>query len=310
MRPQNESLPSSAPLLPQPQPRASTVVTDPPPAAQRRAAPGWVENRPPSGWLEALNLRELWAFRELGFVLAVKRFKIRYKQSVLGVAWAIVQPVVGVVVFGLIFGHFAQLPSDGLPYPLFVLGGLVLWSYCSAAVTGASESLAEDRNLVTKIYFPRLLAPLAALLPGIVDLAVGLALVAVAMAFYGVAPPLALLLLPLWLGALILLALGVGACLAALNALYRDVRYALLFLTQMWFYASPVVFPSSLVVGPLRYVLALNPLVGILDGFRWSLLGAPPPPPADLCSLGTGVVLLVAGVAYFMHVEREVADHV
>jgi lipopolysaccharide transport system permease protein len=308
MKRQNQSVPSSETTERQ---RVDVAAhADVGPLEDGGAAPGWVENRPTSGWLEALDIRELWAFRELGFVLAVKQFKIRYKQTVLGVAWAVFQPLVGVVVFSLIFGHFAGLPSDGLPYPVFVFGGLAMWSYFSTAITGASESLSEDRDLVTKIYFPRLLAPLSAILPGLVDFAVVLAALAVAMAIYGVAPPLAALLLPIWIAALLLLALGVGACLAALNALYRDVRYVLLFLTQMWFYASPVVFPSSLVDGVLRYGLAVNPLVGLLDGFRWSLLGAPPPPRADLVSLATGAALLVFGIVYFSHVERDVADHI
>lgn len=280
------------------------------PGQTSRGAPGWVENRPPGRWFQAVDARELWSFRDLGFMLALKRFKVRYKQTLLGAAWAVLQPLIGVVVFSLIFGRLAGLPSDGLPYPLFVFVGLGVWMYFSSAVNAAAESLVEDRNLVTKTYFPRLLAPLASVFPGLVDLAITLAAVAVAMAIYGVTPPLALALLPVWALGVLLLAFAVGALLAALNALYRDVRYALLFLMQVWLFASPVVFPSSMVKGDVRYAFALNPMVGVIDAFRWSLLNAPPPPAADLLSLASAAVLMVVGIAYFTRVEPHIADQI
>jgi homopolymeric O-antigen transport system permease protein len=270
----------------------------------------WVENRPSARWLPRLDLRELWAYRELALFLALRDFKLRYKQTAFGVAWAVVQPLVAALVFTIVFGRLAGLPSDGLPYAIFVLAGMVAWSYVSTAVSAASESLVEHRALVTNVYFPRVLAPLAAVLPSLVDMLISLAILAVFMVAYGVAPSGALVLLPLWVVGLVAVALAAGLWLSALNALYRDVRYALGFVIQLWLFASPIVFPSSLVEGGWRYVYSANPLVGAVDGFRWSLLGAPPPGREDVVSLGVGVVLLVTGVLYFQKVERQIADRI
>jgi lipopolysaccharide transport system permease protein len=270
----------------------------------------WVENRPSARWLPRLDVRELWAYRELALFLALRDFKLRYKQTVFGVAWAVVQPLAAALVFTIVFGRLAGLPSDGLPYAIFVLAGMVAWSYVSTAVSAASESLVEHRALVTNVYFPRVLAPLAAVLPSLVDLLISLAILAVFMVAYGVAPSGALVLVPLWVVGLVAVALAAGLWLSALNALYRDVRYALGFVIQLWLFASPIVFPSSLVEGGWRYVYSANPLVGAVDGFRWSLLGAPPPGREDIVSLGVGVVLLVTGVLYFQKVERQIADRI
>ena len=270
----------------------------------------WVENRPSTRWLPRLDVRELWAYRELALFLALRDLKLRYKQTAFGIAWAIIQPLGAAVIFTIVFGRLAGLPSDGLPYAVFVFAGMIAWSYVSGSVTAAADSLVEHRALVTTVYFPRLLAPLAAVLPGLVDLAISLSILAVFMAVYGVAPSAAIVLLPVWLAALVGVSVAAALWLSALNVLYRDVRYALAFLIQLWLFASPIVFPSSLVDGLWRYVYSANPLVGVLDGFRWSLVGAPPPGREDVVSLAVGLVLLVTGAVYFQKVERRLGDRI
>ena len=270
----------------------------------------WVENRPTNGWMPRIDFRELWAYRELAFFLALRDLKLRYKQTFFGIAWAIFEPLGAALIFTIVFGRLAGLPSDGVPYAVFVFAGMVAWTYLARGVVAAADSLVEHRALVTNVYFPRLLAPAAAVLPGLVDLAVSLVLLGGFMVVYGVAPGVPLLLFPVWIVALIAVALGAGFWLSALNVLYRDVRYALGFLIQLWLFASPVVFPSSLVDGAWRYLYSANPVVGALDGLRWSLVGTPPPGREDLVSLGVGFVLLLGGIVYFQKVERRLADRV
>jgi lipopolysaccharide transport system permease protein len=272
--------------------------------------PPWVENRPTTGWLPRPNFRELWSYRELAYHLALRDVKLRYKQTAFGVGWAILQPLLGAVAFSVIFGRLVDVPSDGIPYPVFVYSGLVLWVYISGSVNAAAESLVEHRDLVTKVYFPRLLAPLAAVLPGLLDFGVSLVILAVAMIGYGVAPDAALLTLPLWVICAVAVAFSVGLWLSALNALYRDVRYTLAFGLQLWLFISPVVFPSSLVEGGWRLLFAVNPAVGVIDGFRWCVIDGPAPATEDLISLCVGLVLLVTGTIYFRHVERRLADRI
>jgi lipopolysaccharide transport system permease protein len=274
------------------------------------SAKAWIENRPSTGWLPRLDLGELWVYRELALFLALRDLKLRYKQTAFGVAWAIIQPLGAAAIFTIVFGRLAGLPSDGLPYAVFVFAGMIAWSYVSGAVGAAAESLVEHRGLVTNVYFPRLLAPIAAVLPGVVDLAISLVILVAFMVAYGVAPSAALVLLPVWIVGLVGASLAAGLWLSALNVLYRDVRYALAFLIQLWLFASPVVFPSSLVDGMWRYVYSINPLVGALDGFRWSLVGAPPPGREDVVSLAVGLLLLLTGVVYFQKVERRLGDHI
>jgi lipopolysaccharide transport system permease protein len=282
---------------------------DVPRAASAEArATTWVENRAPSGWLPRLDFGEVWASREIALVLALRNIKTRYKQTFFGVAWAVLQPVAGVAIFTLLFGRLAQLPSDGIPYPVFVYAGLGVWLYFSHSAALASESLAQYRELVTKVYFPRLLAPLAAVVPGLVDLAISLLAVGVFMAAFGVAPTGAIVLLPLWLVALVVFTFGVGTWLSALNVQYRDVRNALAFLLQLWFFATPIVYGTSLLTGKWSFVFAVNPMAGLLDGLRWSLIGAPAPGLQALVSLAVGVAILVTGIAYFARAERRFAD--
>jgi lipopolysaccharide transport system permease protein len=277
-------------------------------AETQLGAPRWLENRAVDGWLPRLDLAEVWASREIAAVLALRNIRIRYKQTFFGVAWALLQPLAAVGIFTLVFGRLAEIPSEGIPYAVFVYAGLVVWFYFSQSATLASESLAQYRELVTKVYFPRLLAPLAAVVPGLVDLAISLLAVGVFMALYGVAPTGAIVFLPLWLVALVIITFGVGTWLSALNVQYRDVRNALAFLLQLWFFASPVVYGSSLLEGSWGFLLALNPLVGLLEGFRWSLVGGPSPGPEALVSLATGIVVVVSGIVYFGRAQRRFAD--
>jgi lipopolysaccharide transport system permease protein len=267
----------------------------------------WIENRPSRG-LRGLDFRELWQYRELGGFLALRDLKVRYKQAAFGAAWAVLQPLVGVVVFTLVFRRLAKVPSDGIPYPVFAFLGLAVWAYVSSGVTKASQSLVSNSPLVTKVYFPRVLAPVASVLPGLLDLGLSLVVLGALMLVYHVSPTWALLTLPLWLVAMVAVTLSVGLWLAALNVQYRDVNHAVTLLVQLWLFVSPVAYPSSLVPLVWRPLYALNPVAGLLDGFRWALLGAPPPGAGLILSLGVTVMLLISGVLYFQRVERRFAD--
>lgn len=289
-------------------PAAGSVIEDADREETARAHKRWIENAPSHAWFPRLDLAELWASRELVLVLALRNVKVRYKQTALGVGWALLQPLAGVVVFTVVMRRLAHVPSEGLPYPVFAYAGLAVWLYFTNGATAAAESLAQYRDLVTKVYFPRLLAPLAAILPGLIDLAISTLAVGVFMAVYGVAPTAALALFPLWVVAAVATTFGVGVWLSALNARYRDVRNALGFLLQVLLFATPVVYPSSLVHGSLRYLLYLNPVAGVVDGFRWSLVGATRPGLPALTSLGSGLLVLLGGLVYFARVERRLAD--
>jgi len=270
-------------------------------------AAGWVENRPRTGLLR-LDLRELWAYRELAGFVALRDVKVRYKQAALGIGWAIFQPLAGVVVFTIVFRRLADVQSDGLPYPIFAFVGLLAWNYTSGAVTKATQSLVSNASLVTKVYFPRLLIPLAAVLPGLLDLAVSLPVVVVLYAVYGVAPGWAVLTLPLWVAAAMLVALSVGLLLAALNVRYRDVNQAISLAVQLWLFLSPVAYPASTVPDDWRPLYALNPMVAVVEGVRWCLLGGPAPGAESLVAAGVTVALLAAGLVYFQRTERRFAD--
>jgi lipopolysaccharide transport system permease protein len=271
---------------------------------------GWTENAPSTGWVPRIDLYELWSSRELVLILALRNIKIRYQQTLLGISWAVLQPLAAVAIFTIVLGRFAKIPSEGLPYPVFVYAGLALWMYFSNAANAAAESLVQYRELVTKVYFPRLLAPLAAILPGLIDLAISVLAVGVFMVIFGVAPSAAIALLPVFVLASVLVTLGVGLWLSALNARYRDVRNALSFLLQIWLFATPVVFPSSLVDGAWRLLLGLNPLAGVVELFRWSLIGAPAPGSWAFASLGVGFFVLLTGIVYFARAQRRLADFI
>jgi ABC-type polysaccharide/polyol phosphate export permease len=267
----------------------------------------WTENRPTSG-IRARGIQELWAYRELVLFLALRDFKAKYKQAVFGVGWAVIQPVAGVVVFTIVFRKLAGVPSEGIPYVVFALLGFVVWSYFAGSLGAASTSLVTNAALVTKVYFPRAAAPVAAMLPGLVQLGLGLALVICLMAYYGIAPGLEAAVFPLVVLAAVAVALGVGLLFAALNVKYRDVGNVLGLLMQLWLLASPVAYPSSLVPDDWRWVYALNPMVGVLDAARWSLVDAPPPGADVLASAGSALVLLAVGFVYFQRTERQFAD--
>ncbi|MGH3026011.1 MAG: ABC transporter permease [Gaiellaceae bacterium] len=269
---------------------------------------GWVENRPPARWFPTIGVRELWEHRELALVLALKDLRVRYKQTLFGVAWAVLQPLIGVLIFTVFLGRLAKVPADGLPYPVFVYAGLSIWLYVSTSVTMSAQSLVDNRNFVTRVYFPRLLAPAAAVAPGLVDLAPTLAILAVFLWVYHVVPGPALALLPLWIAGGVVLSLAVGLWLAALNVKYRDVRHALPFLLQIWMFGSPVVYASSLVHGRWRFAFAANPLTTLLEGFRWSLADGPAPGRESIVSVVVMLALLVGGLVYFRRTEQSFAD--
>ena len=268
----------------------------------------WTEIRPPRHGLPRLGLAETWRYRDLGIVLAQRTLKLRYRQTLLGVAWALLQPLAGLMIFTLVFGRLAKLPSDGLPYPVFVYPAMCLWTYMSTSISAAATELPQNPHLLTRVYFPRILSPAAAVVPGLLDFTVALALTAILFVIYDVAPGPQILLLPVWIAAAAIIAFGVGTWLAAINVKYRDVRYVLPFLLQTWFFLSPMVFPSSLVSDDWRTLYALNPLVGLVDGLRWSLVGGAPLPTADIASLAAGVVIAVTGLYYFRSVESSFAD--
>ena len=270
-------------------------------------AAGWVENRPRTGLLR-LDLGELWAYRELAGFMALRDVRVRYKQAALGIGWAVFQPLAGAVVFTFVFQRLADVQSDGLPYPVFAFAGLLAWNYTSGAVIKATQSLVSNAGLVTKVYFPRLLIPLAAVLPGLLDLAVTLPVLAVLCIAYDVGPGWAVLTLPLWIAAAMVVAFAVGLLLAAVNVRYRDVNQAISLAVQLWLFLSPVAYPTSTVPEAWQPVYALNPMVGVVEGFRWCLLGGPAPGPWSLLSAAVTLALLGVALVYFQRTERRFAD--
>jgi lipopolysaccharide transport system permease protein len=267
----------------------------------------WIENRPSRGF-RPLDLRELWAYRELAWFLALRDLKVRYKQAVFGAGWAVLQPLAAAAVFTVVFHRFASMPSDGLPYPLFAYVGLSVWTYFSGAATRATQTLVQNAALVSKVYFPRLIAPIAAVLPGLLDLVISLSLLVVLIPLYGADVSWEALTTPLWIVPLVVAALGVGLWLGTLNVSYRDINQGVTLLVQLWMFVSPVVYPSSEVPQRWRLVYFLNPAAGPIEGFRWALLGAPWPGAYVLVSLASGAVVLAGGVLYFLRMERHFAD--
>jgi lipopolysaccharide transport system permease protein len=264
----------------------------------------------PSGRFPRIDLRELWAYRGLFLFLVWRDIKVRYAQTVLGAGWAVLQPVLTTLVFTVIFGWLAQIPSDGAPYALFALAALVPWTYFSTALTGASTSLVSSANLLTKVYFPRLVIPFAPVLAGLVDFAIAFVVLLLLMLGYGVTPSVwALVLVPLLLLVMVMTAAGIGCWLAALNIQYRDFRYVVPFAVQVWMYASPIVYPASLVPDRFRPFYALNPMVGVIEGFRSTLLGTGAVAWSTIgVSMLTAVLVFVFGVVYFRRTERVFAD--
>jgi lipopolysaccharide transport system permease protein len=264
--------------------------------------------RPSRGWV-SLNLRELWEYRELLYFLIWRDVKVRYKQTALGAAWAILQPFLTMVVFSVFFGGLAKVPSDGIPYPVFSFAALLPWQLFAHALTESGSSLVANQQLITKVYFPRLVIPISAVLAGLVDFGIAFVVLLGMMAYYGITPTAAILTLPLFLLLAIATALAVGLWLSALNVQYRDVRYTLPFLTQFWMYATPIAYPSSIVPERLRPLYGLNPMAGVVEGFRWALLGrAGNVGPMVIVSALAVAVLLIGGLMYFRRMERAFAD--
>ena len=271
-------------------------------------APPVVVIEPSRGW-RALDLRELWRFRELVYFLALRDVKVRYKQTALGVAWVLLQPLVAMGIFSIVFGQIARLPSEGVPYPLFVIAGLVPWFYFANATSGASGSIVGNTQLISKVYFPRLVIPVAAVLANLVDLAIGLLLELALLTYFGVHPTPRLLLLAPLVVLVVLTALGISVWLSALDVQYRDVRYAVPFLIQVWLFATPIVYPASEVPERWRAFVALNPMAGVIEGFRWSLLGSAQfPAPLLASSILLVALALGTGLLYFRRMERTFAD--
>ncbi len=263
---------------------------------------------PTRGWV-SLRLGELWTYRELLYFLTWRDIKVRYKQTVLGVAWAVLQPVLTMLVFSVFFGRLAKMPSDGIPYPVFVYAALVPWQLFAYSLTESANSMVGNQNLIKKVYFPRLVIPIAAVLAGLVDFAIAFLVLVGMMAFYGIHPTAAIGMLPLFALLAVASALAVGLWLSALNVQFRDVRYTIPFLTQFWLFATPVAYPSSLIPGRWRALYGLNPMAGVVEGFRWALFGKSGGPGAMvLVATLVVAVLLIGGLAYFRRMEKTFAD--
>ena len=263
--------------------------------------------QPSQGWNNR-TIADIWAYRELLYFFIWRDIKVRYKQTLLGAGWAIIQPLMTMVVFTIFFGHLAKVPSDGLPYPVFSLMALVPWTYFASALAGCSTSLSGYQHIISKVYFPRLIIPIAAVIAPLVDFAIGFVILIGFMMWYRITPGPSIV----WLPALMLLAVAtaasVGVWLAALNVRYRDVRYVVPFVVQLWMFATPVAYPASLVPSRWRAVYGLNPMAGVIEGFRWALAGGPAPGVITVVSAAVVVVLITGGAMYFRRLEGTFAD--
>jgi len=291
----------------------ASVTSNPPVVdapANRAPGPLTVRIEPPRTWLE-LRLKELWAYRELLYFLVWRDVKVRYKQTAIGVSWVIVQPLLTMLVATLFFGKLAKLPSQGLPYSVFCFAAVVPWTYFSTALVAATNVMVENQRVITKVYFPRLILPVSATLSGLVDFAIGFVVLLIFTFSYGIRPTWALFLLPLFLLLAVFTVLGVGLWLSALNALYRDIKYATPFIVQFWTLASPVYYSSSMVPERYRWLYGLNPMTGVIDGFRWALTGTGQAPAATLLA-STLIVccVLFGGLIFFNYMEGSIADRV
>jgi len=264
--------------------------------------------RPSKGWIP-LRLQEVWEYRELLYFLIWRDIKVRYKQTIIGGAWAIIQPFFTMVVFSLFFGWLAKIPSDGIPYPIFSYAALVPWMFFANGLSQSSDSLVGSANLIKKVYFPRLAIPTAAVLSGIVDFVLAFSVLLIMMFFYGIIPTWNIIWLPAFLILTLMTSLGVGLWFSAMNVQFRDVRYTVPFLIQFWLFSTPIAYPSSLLFEPWRTVYAINPMVGVVEGFRWALLGTNTAPgPIIIVSSMTAFMVLVSGAFYFRRMEKTFAD--
>ena len=264
--------------------------------------------QPSKGWT-SLRLGELWEYRELLYFLVWRDIKVRYKQTVLGAAWAVIQPFFTMVVFSIFFGRLANTPSDNIPYPIFSYAALVPWTFFANGLLNSATSLVTNSNLITKVYFPRLVIPMSAVLAGVVDFVLAFAVLLGMMLVYGITPTANVVWLPLLLLLALVTSLGVGLWLSAMNVKFRDVRYTVPFLVQFWLFATPIAYPSSLLAEPWRTLYGINPMVGVVEGFRWALLGVDTAPgPTIIVSAIVAVALLVSGAFYFRRLEKSFAD--
>ena len=263
--------------------------------------------RPPKGWIP-INIRELWAYRELLYFFTWRDLKVRYRQTVVGFAWAVIQPLFMMVVFSLFFGTLAKIPSEGIPYPLFSYAALLPWTLFSSSMTQSSGSLIKDANLLQKVYFPRLLTPLAATLSPLVDFVIAFIILLGLMFYYGYTPGIRILALPVFIGLELILALGVGLWLSALSVKYRDIPYVVPFLIQLGLFVSPVVYSSNLLPQRFQAIYGLNPMAGVIEGFRWALLVTERPSNLFFASVGIALLIFVTGAFYFRRRERAFAD--
>jgi len=275
--------------------------------AQHHRHPHHVRIQPSRGWV-ALRLGDVWEYRELLFFLAWRDVKVRYKQTALGAVWAVLQPLALMAVFALFLGHFLKVPSDGVPYPVFAYTALLPWTFFAQGLNASSTSLVANSNLVSKVYFPRLILPMSASLGFLVDLAIGLGLLLVMMALYGMAIEWQIVLLPAFILLTVMTVLAASVWLSAVSARYRDVVFGMALLTQVWLFASPIAYSSSLVPDEWLWLYSVNPMVGVIDGFRWSLLGTNGPGWYICISIAVAFVGLVTGLAYFRRTERTFAD--
>lgn len=266
--------------------------------------------KPSSGWA-ALNLKDLWIYRELVYFMTWRDLKVRYKQTLLGASWAVLQPFLTMVVFSIFFGGLAKVPSDNVPYPIFSFTALLPWTLFSKALLDASKSLVSSSHIITKIYFPRIILPLASILAGIVDFFIAFVVLLGMMVFYKIAPTVNIWTLPFFLLLALVTALGVGLWLSALNVLYRDINYATHFITQFWMFITPIAYSSTMIPDKWKLIYSLNPMAGVVNGFRWALLGIGEGPGVDLMvSVVVAIVLLISGLIYFKRTERLFADMV
>jgi len=292
-----ESTPLRAAMVPR---RDNTLeIPDNLPRTRRSPSKGWA-------WPK---LRELWEYRELLFFFVWRDIKVRYRQTVMGAMWAIIQPIFTMVIFSLFFGRLAKVPSDGLPYPVFSYAALVPWTFFATALTQASNSLVLSANMVKKIYFPRLSLPIATVLAGVIDFVLAFTVLLVMMLFYGLVPTINVLWLPIFLLLALITSLGVGLWLSAMNVQFRDVHYTIPFLTQAWLFVTPIAYPSSLLPEPWRTLYGLNPMAGVVEGFRWALLGTDTAPGSmTLVSAVVALALFISGAFYFRRMEQGFAD--
>lgn len=274
-----------------------------------KSAPRVMVITPPQGWI-ALKLSDLWSYRELIGFMTWRDIIVRYKQTLLGVLWAILRPVLTMVVFSLIFGGLAKLPSDDIPYPIFSFAAILPWELFSKALSDASRSLVQNSTMITKVYFPRMILPLASVISGLVDFVIALVILLGMMFFYRISPTQNIWTLPLFLVLALITSLGVGLWLSAANVMYRDVNYILPFITQLWLYITPVAYSNTLIPEKWQFIYALNPMAGVVQGFRWALLGTEAPGRLIWVSVGVALFVFVTGLFYFKRMERQFADMV